>query len=161
MSTNNDSAETFVGREFLITRVFDAPRALVFKAWTDPGLVAQWWGPHGFTNPVCQWDARPGNAIHVVMRAPNGAEHPMGGAFREVLGPQRLVFTSSALDENRKPLFELLHTVTFTERNGKTTLTTRARVLNTTDTAARYLPGYEAGMTQSLERLAECLANRS
>src|SRR5277367_5272896 len=118
-------SKNLVGKEFVITREFDAPRELVFKAWTDPKHLAQWWGPRGFTNPVCDWDARPGKAIHVVMRAPNGVDYPMGGEFREIVAPERLVFTSGALDEKGNLLFEFLHTVTFAERNEKTWLTIR------------------------------------
>src|ERR1700722_3962453 len=71
-------------RELKITRVFDAPREVVFKAWTDPKLLAQWWGPKGFTNPVCELDARPGGAIRVHMRGPDGTVYPMGGMFHEI-----------------------------------------------------------------------------
>ncbi len=144
-------------QEFLITRVFDAPRELVFKAWIDPKQLAQWWGPKGFTNPVCEWDARPGKAIHVVMRAPNGVDYPMGGEFREIVAPKRLVLTTGALDGKGKLLFEFLHTVTFVERNGRTTLTIRSQVISKTADADKYIGGFEAGMTQSLERLASLL----
>ena len=142
------------GQEFLITRTFDAPRELVFQAWTDPKHLIHWWGPKGFTNPVCEWDARSGQRIYVVMRGPNGVDYPMGGEFREVTAPERLVFTSGAVDGNGNLLFELLHTVTFVEHAGKTTLTIQSRVLSTTAEAGKYIGGYEAGMTQSLERLA-------
>src|SRR5258708_24804004 len=76
-------SKNLVGKEFGITREFDAPRELVFKAWTDPKHLAQWWGPRGFTNPVCEWDARPGREIYVVIRAPNGEPYPMGGQVLE------------------------------------------------------------------------------
>ena len=72
-------------REITITRIFDAPRALVFKAWTDAAQLAQWWGPKGFTNPVCEIDARVGGAIRIHMRAPDGAIYPMGGEIREIV----------------------------------------------------------------------------
>jgi len=161
MTTKTKATEDYTGREFVITREFDAPLELVFKAWTDPKHLAQWWGPRGFTNPVCDWDARPGNAIHVVMRAPNGTDYPMGGEFREIVAPERLVFTSGALDEKGKMLFEFLHTATFAERNGKTKLTLLSRVLKTTAEANKYIGGFEAGMTQSLEKLTEHLATKS
>jgi uncharacterized protein YndB with AHSA1/START domain len=157
MTTKTKALEDYTGREFVITREFDAPRELVFKAWTDPRHLIQWWGPRGFTNPVCEWDARPGNEIYVVMRAPNGIRHPMGGEFREIVAPELLVFTSGALDENGIKLFEFLHTATFTEQNGKTTLTLNSRVIKTTAEANKYIGGFEAGMMQSLERLAEHL----
>jgi uncharacterized protein YndB with AHSA1/START domain len=161
MSTKNKTTEEYLGREFVITREFAAPRELVFMAWTDPKHLAQWWGPRGFTNPVCEWDARPGNAVHVVMRAPNGTDYPMAGEFREVVAPERLVFTSGALDENGKLLFQFLHTVTFVERSGKTLLTIHSRVTKTTAEANKYIGGFEAGMSQSLERLADSLAAKN
>ena len=148
------SADDFSSREFVITREFDAPRELVFKAWTDPKHLAQWWGPKGFTNPVCEWDARPGGKIYDVMRAPNGMDYPMGGEFREIVPPERLVLMCGALDAKGNFLFEFLHTATFTERNGKTTLTLNSRVIKTTAEANKYIGGFETGMTLSLERLA-------
>jgi len=156
--TANKAAEDFTGREFIFKREFDAPRELVYRAWTDPKHLARWWGPRGFTNPVCKWDARPGNAIHVVMRAPNGADYPMGGEFLEVSAPDRLVFTAGALDEKGRMMFEFLHTVTFEEWNGKTRLTVRSRVAKTSAEANKFIGGFDAGMTQSLERLAEVVA---
>jgi uncharacterized protein YndB with AHSA1/START domain len=161
MSKKDNATEDYAGREFVITRDFAAPRELVFAAWTDPKHLAKWWGPRGFTNPVCQWDARPGNAIHVVMRAPNGVDYPMGGEFREIVAPERLVFTSGALDENGNLLFEFLHTVTLVERSGQTMLTIRSRVVKTTAEANKYIGGFEAGMTQSLVRLGEHLARET
>src|SRR5271170_7887785 len=121
MSSINKTQD-YTGREFIITREFDAPRELVFKAWTHGSHVAHWWGPHGFSNPICHWDARPGKAIHVVMRG-FGAEHPMGGEFRDISPPERLVFTANVPDGKGGILFEFLHTVTLVERRGKTLLT--------------------------------------
>jgi uncharacterized protein YndB with AHSA1/START domain len=161
IKAKNKTTKDYTGQEFVITREFDAPRELVWKAWTDPKHLAQWWGPKGFTNPVCEWDARPGKTIHVVMRAPNGTDYPMGGEFREIVAPERLVFTSGALDGKGKLLFEFLHTVTFVERKSRTTLTVRSRVLNTTADANQYIGGFEAGMTQSLERLAAHLVTKN
>ena len=157
MTAKKKPVADFMGREFVIKRKFDAPRELVFKAWTDPKMLSEWWGPRGFTNPVCDWDVRPGGRIHDVMRAPNGTDYPMGGEFREVTPPERLVFTTGALDEKGVLLFEFLHTAIFTERDGKTDLLLRSVVIMTTPDAARYIGGFEAGMTQSLEKLEEFL----
>jgi uncharacterized protein YndB with AHSA1/START domain len=145
-------------RELMITRVFGAPRELAFKAWTDPKHLALWWGPHGFTNPVCELDVRPGGAIRIHMRGPDGTVYPMTGVYQEIVEPERLVFTSAALDEAGNPLFEILNTVTFAEQGGKTTLTLRARVVKSTAKAAPYLEGMEAGWTQTLERLQAYVA---
>jgi uncharacterized protein YndB with AHSA1/START domain len=158
--TSNKAAQDYAGREFIITREFEAPRELVFRAWTDPKHLAQWWGPKGFTNPVCEWDAQPGKRIYVVMRGPNGADYPMGGEFKEIIAPERIVFTSGAMDEKKTLLFEFHHTVTLIERAGRTTLTIKSRVIKTTAEANKYIGGFEAGMGQSLERLAAYLAKR-
>lgn len=147
--------------ELVLTRTFAAPRELVFKVWTDPKHLAQWWGPAGFTNPVCELDARSGGAIRIHMRAPDGTVYPMTGVYQELVAPERIVFSSSALDGAGRPLFEVLTTVTFTEQDGKTTQVLRARVTKKTDGADMYLDGMEAGWTQSLERLAGYLATKS
>ena len=153
----NKTVEDCVGREFTIMREFAAPRELVFEACTDARHLAQWWGPRGFTAPVCEWDAKPGNKIYVVMRAPDGTRYPMGGEFREVVPPERLVTVTGALDEQGEFLFEILHTMTLVEQAGKTRLTMHSRVIKATPGAGRYIGGFEAGMTQSLERLGELL----
>jgi acetyl esterase/lipase len=88
MSAKNATASAATSafeREVVITRIFDAPRELVFKAWTEPERLMRWWGPRGFTNPVCETDVRPGGAWRIVMRAPNGAEYPGGGVYLEQL----------------------------------------------------------------------------
>ena len=89
----NDAATNAVARELVITRVFDAPLSFAFRVWTSPKHVAQWWGPHGFTNPVCELDARPGSAIRIHMCGPDGTVYPMTGVYQEVVEPERLVFT--------------------------------------------------------------------
>src|ERR1700741_3221172 len=86
--------------EVVLTRVFDAPRALVFKIWTDPQHLAKWWGPRDFTNPVCELDLRVGGKILIHMRAPDGILYPMTGTFREIAAPERLVFTAIVEDRN-------------------------------------------------------------
>ena len=143
--------------DLVITRVFDAPRELVFKAWTESKHVAQWWGPKGFTNPVCELDARAGGAMRIHMRAPNGVVYPMTGVFEEITAPERLVFISSALDENGNSMFDVRNTVSFAEQRGKTALTVQARVIKATAQAPQYLKGMEAGWNQSLDRLGDLL----
>ncbi len=144
--------------DLIMTRVFDAPRELVWKAWTDPKLVSQWWGPKGFTNPRCEWNARPKGSIHIDMRAPNGVVYPMSGTFQEVVEPERMVFVSSALDENGKSMFDIVNTVLFADERGKTSVTLTAQVISATELAPQYLKGMEMGWTQSLDRLGEHLA---
>ena len=154
MPKKNSSNPAPTPREIIITRVIDAPRTLVWQAWTDPAHVAHWWGPKGFTNPVCNWTAQPGRTVHVVMRAPDGTDYPMGGEFREVVAPGRLVFTTGAMDAKGKMLFEFLHCVTFTEHNRQTTVKIVSRLTRAGAGTEHYTDGFEAGMSQSLERLA-------
>src|ERR1700743_2659224 len=108
--------------DLVLGRVFGAPRELVWRAWADPAQLTQWWGPGRFTNPVCRVDVRPGGAIYIEMRGPDGTVYPMSGTFNDVVEPERIVFTSGALDAQGKHLFEILTTVTFTDQGGKTAL---------------------------------------
>lgn len=140
--------------EIVITRVFDAPRELVFEAWTNPGHLAHWWGPVGFTNPVCNWDVRAGGKIDHVMRGPDGTDYPMGGEIFEVTPPARLVLNTGARDPQGALMFEFRHVVTFDAQDGKTLLTIRSRLTRASAGSDKYTSGYRAGMTQSLERLA-------
>jgi len=142
-------------REVTITRVYDAPRRVVFQAWIDPKHLQRWWGPKSFTNPVCEVDARIGGAWRIVMRAPNGEEYPAVGIYQEIVEPERLVFTNNAIDKNGNIIIEGFTTVTFAEENGKTKLTLQTRGVARVPYAAAYLQGMEAGWTQSLQRLAE------
>jgi len=145
-------------KELVITRVFDAPRELVWKMWTDANHLAEWWGPKDFTNPVCEIDVRSGGVIYIDMQGPDGLIYPMTGIYRKVVKPEQLVFTSSALDERGNPLFEILNTITFTELGGKTKVTMHATVSKVTPEAKPYLDGMEEGWNQSIVRLAEYLA---
>jgi uncharacterized protein YndB with AHSA1/START domain len=173
MAARSEPAAPAAGREFVITRVFDAPRDLVFAAWTDPGHLARWWGPHHFTNPVCEADARPGGAWRVVMRAPDGSEHPAKGVYREVAPPERLVFTIDHSDlpeewhdrvnpgrdrSKGRPALEALATVTFEERGGKTTLTVRMEFESAAVRDLFLNLGMAEGWSQTLERLGAVVA---
>jgi uncharacterized protein YndB with AHSA1/START domain len=139
--------------EVVLTRVFDAPRALVFKTWTEPRHLAQWWGPRDFTNPVCELDVRVGGKILIHMRGPDGTVYPMTGTFREIVVPQRLVFTAVVEDHAGHPLLEGLVTATFEELGGKTRLTVREKAVALVPAARQMLAGMETGWAQSLERL--------
>src|SRR5690348_2423340 len=102
-------------RNIEIVRMLDAPRSLVFRLWTEPKHLAQWWGPKMFTNPVCEVDARVGGRLYVVMRAPDGTDYPMSGTFSEVKPPERLAFKAVAEDKDGTPLLEAHTVVTFEE----------------------------------------------
>ena len=145
-------------REITITRTFDAPRALVFRAWTDAAQLAQWWGPKGFTNPVCEIDARVGGKLRIHMRAPDGAIYPMRGEIREIVPPERLAFTNIAVDEVGNPIIEGFTTVTFADEDGKTRLTLHTRGSAVVERAVAYLQGMEMGWTMSIDKLQALLA---
>jgi len=140
-------------RELILSRIIDAPRELVFRMWTDPAHLAKWWGPRGFTNPVCEIDARPGGALRIVMRAPDGTDYPMAGVFREIVAPERLVFTNCALDHDGNILLDGLTVVSFAEEGGKTKLTVQTHAVALVPAAARYLDGMKAGWEQTLDGL--------
>jgi len=151
---------TLAEREITITRMFDAPCAAVFRAWTDAGQLAQWWGPKGFTNPVCEIDVRVGGAIRIHMRSPDGSVYPMKGEFREIVAPERIVFTNIAVDAAGNPIIEGLTTVTFAEHSGKTTMTLHTRGRAMVDYAVAYLQGMEMGWTGSIDKLETLLTRR-
>lgn len=158
------SKENITDHKMVITRIFDAPRELVWQAWTDPKHVAQWWGPHGFTNLLCEWDAKKGNAILVHMRGPANTPFdmimPMKGMFLEVNAPERLVFSSTCLDDvNGNPQLENLNTIVFEDYNGKTKMTLYVTVVKATPEAAFALAGMEQGWSETLEKLAIELKN--
>ena len=157
------TATAAAARELVLTRIIDAPRELVFRMWTDPVHLAKWWGPRDFTNPVCEIDFRPGGALLIVMRAPDGTDYPMGGIFREIVTPERLVFTNCALDRDGNVLLDGLTTVTFAEQGEKTKLTVQTRATALVPAAAQYLEGMQAGWEQTLdglERHAQDMAAR-
>lgn len=148
------------GKEVTIRRVFDASRELVFRAWTEPRHVAQWFGPHQFTNPVCEIDARASGQILIQMQAPDGSAHPMRGVFEEVVEPERIVFISTAFeDQNGKPQLVARNTVTFHERDGQTEMTLHSIVLKATPDMAGPLSGMEQGWVESFEKLGAHLAS--
>jgi uncharacterized protein YndB with AHSA1/START domain len=152
-TANEKSNAAAEGYDLTLTRTFDAPRELVFQAWTDPRQVAQWWGPHHFTNPRCEVDARKGGAIVIDMRGPDGTIYPSHGVFEEAAAPERIVIKMSVPGPDGNILFEVRNTATFEERAGKTTLTLTAVVLSKQPGAEMYLNGMREGWTQSLERL--------
>lgn len=147
-------------RHLVITRIFDAPREEVFKAWIDPIQMAKWWGPKAFTNPVCELDARAGGKIHIDMQAPDSHINPMVGKFHEIDEPNRLVFTTTAFkDENGEPQIENLNTITFEDFEGKTKLTLDVKVLKVSPAIEPALSGMETDWKQSFDKLAYIICN--
>lgn len=148
-------------RELTLARKIKAPRELVFDAWINVKHLAEWWGPKAFTNPRCEIDARPGGAIRIDMRGPDGTVYPMTGRFVEIVRPKRLVFMTAAIDADGKPMFEVLNTVTFAKIEGGTEIALSACVTSTTPAAPQYLAGMSEGWSQSLDRLAALVARLS
>jgi len=141
-----------------IVRVFDAPRALVWQAWTDPKMMAQWFGPRGFTSSVPELDARVGGKLRIVMHGPDGNDYPAACEFREIVAPERLVFINNAVDKDCKVLLEGLTTVSFTERGGQTTMTLHTRAVGRVPIAKQMLAGMQVGWTQTIDKLGEVVA---
>ncbi|MDE1925098.1 MAG: SRPBCC domain-containing protein [Patescibacteria group bacterium] len=152
-------------KEITITRLFDASRERVWKAWTDPERLSQWWGPRGVTNPVCEVDPRVGGAVHIVMLAGKelgalaGQRWPMQGTFLEVVEPERLDFENNAVAEDGTVMLEGETTVVLEDMGGKTRLTLTTRAKGMVPQAPQMLEGMEAGWTQSIDKLGELLAH--
>lgn len=143
-------------REILITRVFDAPRELVFRAHTDPALIPLWWGPRSTTTIVDKMDVRPGGEYRFVHRTEDGSEYVFRGEFREIAPPERLVQTS----EIEGTPGSVLETITFEEQDGKTTLTILDVCSTKEERDAVLASGMEGGLNESYDRLAELLAEQ-
>ena len=141
-------------RELIVTRVIDAPRRLVFKAWTQPEQVARWWGPKGFTTTFCDMDIRPGGKFRFCMRSPTGTDHWKRGVYREVVAPERIIFTFAWEDAAGNPGHELLTTVTFANQGSKTKLTLHQAVFETVEGC----DDHRSGWTSCLERFADYMA---
>jgi uncharacterized protein YndB with AHSA1/START domain len=159
--TINPSGE----RDVVMTRVFNAPRRLVFDAWTTPELLVRWFGGRGWTLPVCEIDLRPGGTFRYVMRGPEGAEVTMRGMYREIDPPERLVSTEAYegfTEEGWRPEDETVNTMLLTERDGKTTwtMTTTYPSRDVRDAAYALKQAWD-GMSYSLDRLDEVLRTRN
>jgi uncharacterized protein YndB with AHSA1/START domain len=154
MSTATQNAP-YGERTMTLTRVFDAPRELVWRAWTDPKHLAQWFGPKQFTSSVPQLDVRIGGALRIVMRGPDGNDYPMKGTFLEVVPSERLVFSNIAVDKDGNHLLEGETTVTLSEQGGETKLTLRTYAKGLVPIAPQMLAGMEAGWSKSFEKLQE------
>lgn len=144
----------------VITRTISAPQAAVFAAWTNADYLQQWWGPVGFTNPVCQIDPMPGGKIYIEMCAPDGTIYPMSGEVAKVDAPSQFVFKSAALNEKRQPTFEGITTVSFVACEEGTELRLHAKIqaIHAPEVAEHCIEGMPAGWSQSLDRLAELVA---
>jgi uncharacterized protein YndB with AHSA1/START domain len=155
-------AELAPGEQVIvISRVFDAPRELVFKSFTDPKHIAQFWGPKGTTAPICEVDLRVGGAFRVEMRGPNGTTYPCTGIYREIVAPERIVYAATTSDDNPcgagLPPRSIV-TMTFAAIDGKTKLTIHTRLASAADRDAAIKGGFNEGWNDSLNRLEAFLA---
>lgn len=151
------NAAAIADREIVLTRVFDAPRELVFKAWTDPVHVPKWWGPNGFTVTTHEIDVREGGVWRFIMHGPDGANYPNKIVYKEIVRPERLVYAHGGDGEGASDPFQV--TVTFAEQAGKTHLT--MQMLFATAAQREHVVGFgaiELGY-QTLGRLADHLAS--
>lgn len=147
-------------REIVMTRVFDAPRALVFDAFTNPELVKRWcYGPDGWSLVVCELDLRVGGALRYVWRNQSGTEMGMSGVCREIAPPERLV-TTERFDDPWYP-GEAVSTVVLVERDGKTTMTQTLRYESREARDAVLRSPMEEGVAAGYDRLAELLASQT
>lgn len=164
-------SETMTGSEFVITRVFDTPRHLVFKVWTEAKHLARWWGPKGFTIKVIKLDLRSGGLFHYSMCPPEGEEMWGKFVFREIVPPERIVWVNSFADREGKTIrppfapdfpLEVLNTVTFTEQGNQTLLTLRAVPINATPSEDQLFTemndSMQQGWTGTLDQLSAELA---
>ena len=158
MSARSIPVEDTSGREIVITRVFDAPRDLVWEAWTDPKQVVQWWGPQGFTTTIHEMDVRPGGVWRHTMRGPDGNEYPNQSVFLEVVKPERIVFSHGGGSKG-DPGAQFEATWTFEAEGNKTTPHDSQRFPSAAarDLVVKTYNAVEGG-NQTLGRLAEQLA---
>lgn len=148
----------------IITRVFAAPRALVWKVWTDPAHMARWWGPKNFTNPVCKMDVRVGGLWQATMRSPDGLECPNTFMFEEIKEPERLVFRdvtnySKGWEQHTDIPHKAVHTVTFDEHDGKTTMRIVTRLATVKERDEMVKMGFIEGTGESLDRFADVVTD--
>jgi uncharacterized protein YndB with AHSA1/START domain len=147
-------------RELVLTRIIDAPRAKLFRAWTDPELLKQWFAPLPYTTPVAELDVRPGGANLVVMRSPEGNDMPNRGVYLEVVENERLVFTDAytkAWEPSAKPFMTVI--LTFEDiGGGKTRYTARVLHWSVADRERHEKMGFHVGWGMCTDQLAALVA---
>lgn len=149
----------FPKRELTLKRFFNAPRKLVYSCWSESEKMKKWWGPSGFTNPVCRIDFRAGGEFYVEMQGPDGGNHPMAARYTEVMPHDMLAFTFEAVVD-KKVALKGLTTVTFQDQGAGTLLTMHTKADGQMAIAEQMLQGMEAGWSQSLDKMAEVLEGK-
>jgi uncharacterized protein YndB with AHSA1/START domain len=142
-------------QEIIGTRMFDAPRDLVFKTMTDPKLIPQWWGPRRHTTTVDEMDVRPGGRWRYVLHDPDGNGNAFHGVYHDITAPERLVYT---FEYEGVPGHVLLETVTLEEVDGRTKLTDQSVFQSVADRDGMVQSGMESGATETMDRLEELIA---
>lgn len=160
METKSGAAAAASDREIVISRVIDAPRDLVWKAWTDAKHLGQWWGPNGFTTTTSKMDFKPGGVWRFVMHGPDGRDYQNRITYLEIVAPERLVQKLDGGEDADPATFHT--TVTFAEQNGKTTVTMTAVFPSATerDRVVKEVGAIEGGQ-QTLGRLAKYVETMS
>lgn len=152
-------------KEFTLSREYNAPRDVVFKAWTDPALVRQWWGPEGVFIPVCELDVRPGGSMNIVMEAGEslgsfkGTQWPMTGTYEAIEEPSKIIFVANAINEGKEVL-QHRTVVTFEEKDAKTTMTVHVTVTKTLPGSEFAVAGMEQGWNSQCDKLGKFLGNK-
>jgi uncharacterized protein YndB with AHSA1/START domain len=153
-----DKASPIADRELVLTRIFDAPREKVFRAWTEPKLLKQWFAPKPWTTSGARLDVRPGGASLVVMRDPDGNDYPNRGVYLEVVENEKLVFTdayASAWEPSEKPFMTVV--LTFENLGGRTKYTARCLHWTAADREAHETMGFHEGWGRCADQLAALL----
>ncbi len=153
MTTTSENAVQTAAPELVITRVFEAPRALVWRAWTEDEHMSHWGAPHGFIVTHCEGVLRVGGTWRSCMKSPDGQELWLGGEYREVVPIEKLVFTHIWDDENGQPGPETVVTITLADEGRSTKMVFR----QTGFTSASSRDGHEGGWNESFDRLREYL----
>ena len=146
-------------RELVLTRLIDAPREKLYRAWTDATLLKQWFAPLPYTTPVAELDVRPGGSAFIVMRGPDGKDLPNHGVYLEVVPNQRLVSTDAytkAWEPSEKPFMTLI--LTFEAEGGKTRYTARARHWTVADRETHEKMGFHQGWGICTDQLTALVA---
>ena len=146
-------------RELVLTRIIDAPREKLFRAWTDPELLKQWFAPLPYTTPHAEMDVRPGGSSLIVMRGPDGNEFPNRGVYLEVVENERIVFTDAytkAWEPSEKPFMTVI--LTFEDEGGKTRYTARVLHWMVADREMHEKMGFHEGWGQCADQLAALVA---
>lgn len=146
-------------KDIHLKKVIRAPLERAFAAWVEPTMLAKWWGPKDFENPVCEIDAQKGGDIYIEMEGPDGTIYPMSGTIEWIDAPKTLLFTTNALDDNGRIMLTDLNTVNFTDINGETTIDIHVEVLKVIKEGLKHVEGMESGWRQSLDRLEEVMKN--